>query len=67
MLYCMKQVVKYYYDKVVKVMKDMNSEFKRADPCDNLCMSNTKQVEHEKELLKNHFKCDSVGKVNNYI
>ena len=34
---------------------------------DKLCIANAKRVEHEKELLKKHFKCDDVGRVQDYI
>jgi hypothetical protein len=33
---------------------------------DKLCIANAKHVEHKKELLKRHFKCDDVGKVKDY-
>ena len=34
---------------------------------DKLCIAHAKRVEQEKELLKRHFKCDDIGKVNDYI
>ena len=34
---------------------------------DNLCIANAKDVEHEKEPLKKHFKCDDICKVQDYI
>ena len=34
---------------------------------DKLCIANAKRVEHEKELLKRHFKCDDIGKVKDYV
>ena len=34
---------------------------------DKLCIANAKRVEHEKGLLMRHFKCDDVGKVQDYI
>lgn len=34
---------------------------------DKLCIANVEYVEHEKNLLKKHFKCDDVGRVKNFI
>jgi hypothetical protein len=34
---------------------------------DKLCIANAKCVEHKKELLKGHFKCDDVCRVKDYI
>ena len=34
---------------------------------DKLCIAHANRVEHEKELLKGHFKCDDIGKVKDYI
>jgi hypothetical protein len=34
---------------------------------DKLCFAYTNRVEHEKELLKKHFKCDDIGEVQDYI
>ena len=34
---------------------------------DKLCIVNAKQVEHEKELLKRHFKSDDIEKLHDYI
>ena len=34
---------------------------------DKLCIGNAKHVEHKKELLKRHFKCDDICKVQDYI
>ncbi len=85
-IYGTKQAAKYYYNKVVTVIKSMKCERSSADPClffkwdlawglvmwltwidDKLCIANAKRVEHEKELLKKHFKCDNVGRVKGYI
>ena len=34
---------------------------------DKLCIAHAKQVKYEKELLKQHFKCDDIEKVKDYI
>jgi hypothetical protein len=34
---------------------------------DKLCTANAKLVEPKKELLKRHFKCDDIGKVQDHI
>ena len=85
-LYGTKQAAKYYYDKVVGVMKKMECERSKADPClffkwdeiwglvmwltwidDKLCIANPQRVEHEKNTIMQHFKCDDVGPVKDYI
>ena len=32
-----------------------------------LCIANAKHVVHEKELLKKHFNCNDIGKVQDHI
>ena len=85
-IYGTKQAAKYYYNKVITVMKEIKYDRSRDDPCvffkwdltwglvmwltwinDKLYIANAKHIEHEKELLKKHFKCDDVGKLTNYI
>jgi hypothetical protein len=33
---------------------------------DKLCIANAMRVEHDKELLKRHFGCDDIGKMQDY-
>ena len=85
-LYGTKQAAKYYYNKVVDVMKKINCERSKADPClffrwdekdglilwltwidDKLCIANPDVIKDEKEKMKQHFECDDVGEVVDYI
>ena len=85
-MYGTKQAARYYYDKVVKVMRAMMYERSTADPClfyrwdvkyglsiwltwidDKLCIANKGSIKSEKNKLMQHFKCDDVGEVKDYI